>query len=182
MTKRIPLAVGIRQAISADISRMLDVLAACKLDLERKGIYQWTDEYPNAAYFEDKLAQSQLYVLEGEEGVAGAFVLDEYQIPEWSQATWVYEEGRYLVLHALFVHPEAQGGGMGKKVLNFCEETARAGDYDGLRFDVFTENETALAFYVKQGYSHRGDIILPFKPEGHQRYCCFEKIVSARLG
>ncbi|NUU62091.1 GNAT family N-acetyltransferase [Paenibacillus agri] len=174
--------VEIREAISEDLEQIEKILSACKRDLEQKGIYQWNDQYPNTAYFLEKLEHRELYVIEHEDEIAGSFVLDEHAMPEWEEVKWRFKQGRYLLLHALFINPLIQGKGLGNRVLDFFEETAVKGQYDGIRLDVFSKNEAALKFYTKRGFEHRGDVILPFKPVDNQIYACYEKILrTSRL-
>ncbi|RUT44679.1 GNAT family N-acetyltransferase [Paenibacillus anaericanus] len=167
----------IREAISEDLEQIEQILFECKRHLEQKGIYQWNDQYPNRAYFLEKLKHGELFVIEYESEIAGSFVVDENAMPEWGQVKWQYEKGRYLLLHALFINPLIQGKGLGNRVLDFLEDMAVKGQYDGIRLDVFSKNENALKFYVKRGFKHRGDIVLPFKPVDNQVYACYEKIL-----
>ena len=72
--------------------------------------------------------------------------------------TYVYEEGNKIkgfisiiqnnFIGALFVDNNSQGNGIGKKLLDFAKE-----DYKSLSLAVYKENEKALKFYLREGFS-----------------------------
>ena len=72
--------------------------------------------------------------------------------------TYVYEEGNKIkgfisiiqnnFIGALFVDNNIQGNGIGKKLLDFAKE-----EYNSLSLAVYKENEKALKFYLREGFS-----------------------------
>ena len=72
--------------------------------------------------------------------------------------TYVYEEGNKIkgfisiiqnnFIGALFVDNNSQGNGIGKKLLDFAKE-----EYKNLSLAVYKENEKALKFYLREGFS-----------------------------
>lgn len=72
--------------------------------------------------------------------------------------TYVYEEGNKIkgfisiiennFIGALFVDNNSQGNGIGKKLLDFAKE-----EYKSLSLAVYKENEKALKFYLREGFS-----------------------------
>ncbi|MEW9702685.1 GNAT family N-acetyltransferase [Paenibacillus sp. SI8] len=61
---------------------------------------------------------------------------------------------------------------MGKKLLIFAEEQARARGCTSIRLDAYTANPTALQMYERAGYSKVGLIRYPLRKEPYQ---CYEK-------
>lgn len=55
-------------------------------------------------------------------------------------------------LWRLYVSPEVQHGGVGRRLLAFAEEWAAAAGYDEAVIWAFQGNERAVAFYQRQGY------------------------------
>lgn len=54
-------------------------------------------------------------------------------------------DGSYIA--GLFVYPQAQGIGIGKKLLSACQDR-----YDSLALHVYCDNEKAVRFYDRNGF------------------------------
>lgn len=63
-----------------------------------------------------------------------------------------YPENDTLRLHKLYVHPEVQEKGLGKKLLSYAEEIAKELDLATLNLNVNRKNK-AVEFYKKEGFS-----------------------------
>ncbi|MEH7418801.1 GNAT family N-acetyltransferase [Neobacillus drentensis] len=159
-----------------DLKVVMDIFEDCKSYLNSRGILQWDEKYPNQEYFETALKGENLFVLKNEGQVLGAMVLDEWQTPEWETAQWTEVQGNPLILHSFCVHPSAQGGGYGGKMLQYAEVFAKEQGYPALRLDSFSGNEAAVGFYQKRGYTKTGIVKLKGKPRGHDLYHCYEKL------
>jgi ribosomal protein S18 acetylase RimI-like enzyme len=168
--------IQILRAKLIEINGITEMFEDCKSYLERRGILQWDETYPNQEYFETAFKGENLFVLKIDGQIKGAMVLDEWQTPEWSKANWTEVEGSPLILHSFCVHPSAQGGGYGGKMLQFAEDFTNSQGYPALRLDTFSGNEGAVKFYEKRGYRRVGEVDLNDKPEGHERYYCYEKL------
>jgi ribosomal protein S18 acetylase RimI-like enzyme len=164
------------RAEGGDISEVARMFEDCKAYLESRGILQWDDSYPNREYFELASSEENLFVLKDGGKILGAMVLDEWQTPEWASADWTEVEGNPLILHSFCVHPEAQGKGFGKKMLQFAEDFTKGQHYPALRLDSYSGNKSAVSFYEKRGYRKTGEVHLKGKPKGHEKYYCFEKL------
>jgi ribosomal protein S18 acetylase RimI-like enzyme len=167
------------QASAEEIGAIEALVKKCQEALTAQGILQWDDEYPDRAFFERTAAQGTLFVLTETDVVLGCVVLDEMQAWEWEAIEWLESGGPRLIVHALAVSPAAQGQGYGSALLGFCEARAREQGYTGLRLDAFSGNASALRFYARHGYSCQGEIELAFKPAGHRRYLCYEKLLTS---
>ena len=71
-------------------------------------------------------------------------------------ATGVPDENGYT-LGSLYVHPDRQGEGIGGKLLNRVETTARTDGYDTLDLVVMAENDAAVGFYEAVGFERVDD-------------------------
>ncbi len=160
------------------IEAVYDIIDQCRNELTARGILQWDAHYPNRVFFEKAVTDSTLFVLREDEAVTGIVVLDECQASEWNTVRWQKGTGAILVVHSLAVLPAAQGRGYGTALLGFCETFARKAGYARLRLDAYSGNAAALRFYERHGYTLQGEIELTFKPAGHRRYCCYEKLLT----
>ncbi len=167
--------MGFARATARQIDAVEELVNQCREDLAARQIFQWDASYPNRAYFEGALAAGSLFVLTDADRVTGVVVLDEGQASEWSAVDWQETEGPILVVHSFAVLLSSQGKGYGATMISCCEAFARDAGYKSMRLDAFSENESALRFYERNGYSFQGEIELAFKPAGHQRYYCYEK-------
>lgn len=169
---------AIRIGTNKDLQEVFDIFSRCKTDLDKKGIYQWDENYPNVEYFADKILKEELYILESAEKVLGAFVMDESQPEEWERINWQKKEEKFLVLHSVFLEPEHQGSGYGKTILSFAEDFANRAGYRTIRLDAFSKNMNSVMFYDKNGYIKRGEVTFTSKPINNQVYYCFEKVLK----
>jgi ribosomal protein S18 acetylase RimI-like enzyme len=160
-----------------DLDRIEQLYNDCINELNRRGIFQWDYRYPNTEFYISSINNKDQYIFLDDEILVGSVVLNETQSDEWSTVSWNYEDEETLVIHALAINPKHQGKGYGQKVLDLCHEYAIENNYKVIRLDVFTENPTALHLYEKNGYKRVGAVTFDIKPEGHQLYYCYEKLL-----
>lgn len=67
-----------------------------------------------------------------------------------------YESKPQLMIHKIYLLPEAQGLGIGKKIFDYLTEIARINEQKSLRLKVFYRNDKAAAFYQKYGFTNAG--------------------------
>ncbi|SEM97165.1 Acetyltransferase (GNAT) family protein [Mesobacillus persicus] len=169
-------AAEIVKANYDEVPVITEMFEDCKAYLESRGILQWDDQYPSQEYFEKKFAGENLFVLKRNGEIQGAMVLDEWQTPEWESADWTVVKGNPLILHSFCVHPSTQGLGYGGQMLQFAEDFTIEQGYPALRLDTYAGNMSAVRFYEKRGYKRTGEVELTGKPEGHEKYYCYEKL------
>ncbi|MFD7875298.1 GNAT family N-acetyltransferase [Streptomyces sp. NPDC059766] len=101
---------GIRQAVAADVPAVRAVTdAAYQRYIERIGVVPQPMEADHAA----NVAAGRVFVTggPGTAGVAGLVVLETHE--------------DHLFLDSIAVHPDAQGGGVGRRLLEFVDARAR---------------------------------------------------------
>lgn len=160
---------------AADVEGCCAVITECRSALQARGLFQWDEQYPSRAFFEEASVLGNLLALFGGPIVRGVAVLDGTQPPEWSSAAWQYGHAPFLVIHAFAVSPSLQARGHGTLLLAYCEQVAAARGAHSIRIDSFPENAAACRFWERHGYRFRGEVRFASKPAGHQRYHCYEK-------
>jgi ribosomal protein S18 acetylase RimI-like enzyme len=87
---------------------------------------------------------------------AGARLLVMVQGGRVIASAWLTDDARRLYVHHVAVHPEAQGQGYSKSLMDEAVKTAEA---RGLRMklEVHAANERAIALYRKYGFEDIGD-------------------------
>jgi ribosomal protein S18 acetylase RimI-like enzyme len=150
----------------------------CKQDLLKKHIYQWGDwgnNYPGTDFLKKSIQAGELYIMQINNELVGAVVLNEKQSPEWNGIAWSEPAGKSLVIHALVIDPKHQNKGFGKKLLLHCEAHARRHNYNSIRLDAFKKNDISNRMYQKYGYKNMGVVLFDSKPEDNKEYYCYEK-------
>jgi GNAT superfamily N-acetyltransferase len=169
--------VLIRRAHADDLPRLLELLRACVSQMQRGGIDQWDEVYPSKATLRADVAAGSLFVaaVPGHP-VAGAFVVDQRQEPEYGAVAWrlIHAGAPVAVVHRLMVHPDLRRRGLGRHLMTFAEITARRMGCGAMRLDTFTGNAPSLRLYQTLGYEDVGQV--RFR-KGVFR--CFEKPLDA---
>ncbi len=161
----------VRLATEDDLTAVGRLLNACVAAMRQAGIDQWDEIYPTEAILLSDIRAGTMHLASDRQGtLVGTVVLNEVQIPEWSQVAWTFTDGPILVVHRLMVAPTEQGHGAGRSLMEFTETWARANGYRAIRLDAFTANPRALRLYGGLAYRDAGVAMLRKGP-----FRCFEK-------
>lgn len=164
------------RAQQKDLDKINTLYMNCINDLNRKKIFQWDEKYPNKQTFETSISNQQLFIFEEDKMLIGAVILNEIQAEEWQAMPWK-SNGSILAIHALAINCMVQSRGYGQKVLDECEIYGIQNGYNVMRLDAFSENIAAINLYEKNLYQRVGEVVFNYKPKGHQRYYCYEKLL-----
>jgi ribosomal protein S18 acetylase RimI-like enzyme len=151
----------------------------CKIDMIKRNIVQWGDwgdNYPGKAFVDAAIRKNELHLMNDNDAIIGAVVLNEEQSGEWQAIPWSDANGKALVIHALVIDPVFQNKGYGKKLLTYCEQYAHGHYYMCIRLDAFTKNDASNRLYIGFGYKNKGIVRFDSKPEGNEEYYCYEKV------
>ncbi|NRF90172.1 GNAT family N-acetyltransferase [Paenibacillus frigoriresistens] len=159
---------------SNDKSGVMSLFRSVTQDLKRKGIHQWDRFYPNGIVIGRDLRNKNLFGISMDAQIVAVVVLDTKQSAKYSALQWSDTQGKSACIHRLAVHPEYQGRGLGKQLLQFAENLAGQQGNSSIRLDVYTGNRGALSMYSRAGYHQVGEIKFPFR---EVPYMCFEKIL-----
>ena len=118
--------------------------------------------YPSEQFVREMTEAGCLFVCRIDGQIAAAFALNadpqnEYKKVNFSKSL---SQGEYLVIHALAVATELQGRGIGKQIVRFCIDYARARGYKAIRLDVVPDNYPAKKLYEQCGFVYLGDVDL----------------------
>lgn len=91
--------------------------------------------------------------------VVGAFILNDDPQGDYSAGDWSRElkDGKFMVIHALASDPEIYHSGIGRKMVEYCIETAKKQGYGAIRLDVVPTNTPARHLYEKMGFRFAGE-------------------------
>ena len=165
----------IRQSKILEIPDILRITNACANTMTSQGILQWNAHYPNRETFLRDLERKELFVCEEDTGIVGVVVVSEFKDVEYESVEWLTPDGGNVYIHRLAVHPEYQGLGYARKLMDFAETMAREKDAISVRLDTFSQNKRNQRFYEQRGYVRLGDIFFPM--QSPHPFHCYELIL-----
>lgn len=166
----------LRKATEKDFSAVCALYQEVNAGMKATGLAQWQwGEYPNEAIVREDIAKGDLYVMDGEDGLACVVAVNQSYEDEYKAVNWLFGVTPGM-FHRLAIAPSAQGKGLGKRLLAEIEAMLLTAGCDCLRIDTYSANERAMRLYggngMRQaGHVHHGDLPLPF--------ICFEKPLTA---
>ena len=125
--------------------------------------------------FEADLLRNELYVYLYREQLVGCVVMTALMDPEYAEITWLTPNDNNLYIHRLAVHPQYQGRGIAKALMDEMELLARQNGAVSMRLDTFSQNKRNQRFYENRGYVKLGDIYLP--GQSAQPFHCYELLL-----
>ncbi len=155
-----------------EVDELFQIYLNGKSELEKNGIYQWTDSYPTRSIIENDLEKGVLFVLRNDKVIIGAINISEEQEPEYETINWEFDNSKILVIHRLVIDPKYQGKGYARKLMDFAEIFASENNYSSIRLDAYCQNKRAIDFYEKRRYFIRGNVNFPKR---EYPFRCMEK-------
>ena len=154
-------SLKIEKAYISDLEDLFQIYLNGKNELEKNGIYQWTDSYPTISIIENDIRKGELFTLKNESKLIGAITINEDQEKEYQIIPWKYDDTKVLVIHRLVVDPKHQKQGYAHKMMDFAEDFAIQNDYTSIRLDAYSQHEKVIEFYKKRNYVVRGNVYFP---------------------
>lgn len=169
----------IRKATAADLPQIGEIYEAI-FDKEDQGpVYtNWLrGTYPTVDSARQVLEAGTLYVGEENGVLWGVVNLNGVQLPEYDQIPWTIpaEREEVGVIHTLCIHPAQSGKGLAKRMVAFCEETARAQGKTVIRLDTWEGNAPTNHLYPSIGYGFAGSTEFFFQGYIREILNCYEK-------
>jgi ribosomal protein S18 acetylase RimI-like enzyme len=137
----------IEKGTLSDLNELFQIYLKGKNELEKNGIYQWTDNYPTRSIIESDLKKGVLFVLRSNERIIGAINISEEQEIEYQTVSWEFNDSKILVIHRLVIDPKYQRKGYAKRLMDFAEKFANENNYSSIRLDAYSHNKRVIDFY-----------------------------------
>jgi ribosomal protein S18 acetylase RimI-like enzyme len=165
----------LNKAAGTDLEAVMSIIRDCVADMERRGIFQWNQYYPDETIIKTDIEKGTGLIYKSGGEPAAYLSLDGEQPPEYGGLAWQTRGERVLVVHRLCVRPCFQGRGVASGILQYVEDYAAGQCYDCIRLDAYSCNAAALRLYGGSGYRRVGQVYFPHR---EQPFYCFEKAVS----
>lgn len=160
----------IRKAVREDLEKIIGITQSCARHMIGQGIFQWNEQYPSLAAFEKDLENEELYVIEEDDEVKGAIVISTRIDDIYAPIHWIAETALNGYLHRLCVHPDSQGKGYARRLLDFAEDLLKSYGCLSVRLDTFSKNLRNQRLYEARGYKKREDVYFLYKSP-HPFHC-----------
>lgn len=144
-----------------DIPSILELLQACALDMNTRGIHQWDEFYPNREVVESDVENESIFMVKAGQEIAGVITFDQNQSEEYKTIAWRYNEPGILVIHRLAVRPKHQKQGIAQKLMDYATECGVRENCHSIRLDTYSGNEQAVNFYKRRGFDLCGEVFFP---------------------
>ena len=133
------------------IEEVFSVFSAAILNMEKQGIHQWDEIYPDKAIIADDISKKFMYTGMIGGKIAVCFALSEEYDEEYKNGKWQWPESKFCVIHRLCVSPDFQNQGIAVETLKYIEKLCKSQGYDSIRLDCFTENPYSRKLYDTAG-------------------------------
>ena len=165
----------ISQASVNDLPDIMTMIKACIKNMNENGITQWNEQYPPRKIFLQDIENKSLFKFAINSNLVGIIVLSPVQDEEYEDIAWNDQNGKYLVVHRMAVHPNWQRRGIASKLLDFAEKFAKEQRYTSIRIDTFSKNPRTLSLFSKRNFERKaGEIHFP---ENIEPYYCYELLL-----
>jgi ribosomal protein S18 acetylase RimI-like enzyme len=169
----------IQQAKLSQIERIMALTKACGKKMASEGIFQWNETYPNSEAFQKDIKRDELYVFISEavpvgrrETILGCIVISTEMDEVYKTVNWLTETSNHYYIHRLAVHPDHQGKGIAREMMDFAENLAVKNKMASIRLDTFSKNLRNQKFYKNRRYQRLGSIY--FKEQSEFPFYCYE--------
>ena len=143
-------------ADEAQTDQIYNMFLAAVSEMDRNGINQWDNIYPDKDIIVNDVLSGQMYVGTLNGIIVSAFVINIECDVEYNNGSWCFPNARYKIVHRLCVNPLYQNKGIGSQTMVYIENFLKAQGIEAIRLDAFTQNPYALKLYEKLEYKKVG--------------------------
>lgn len=164
----------IEPAKISEIPEILHLTRACARAMISNNIYQWNEHYPSQEAFKKDIERKELYVLKQENTLIGTVVISTLMDPEYYPVQWLTPSNNNFYIHRLAVHPDYQGKGRARQLMDYAEAFAKTKKATSIRLDTFSKNLRNQRFYEARGYQKLSAIYFP--KQSKDPFYCYELV------
>ena len=158
-------------AMPADFAAVCALYQTVCADMLAHGLHQWHwGQYPNEGLVRASLEAGTLYVVREGDRLLCAVTVDDFFEPEYAAVNWHcgVNPGTF---HRVAISPDAQGRGLGRRVMTEIIALLREKGYDALHADTLCDNVKALTLYKSLGMTEAGRVYYPGEADGKPFIC-----------
>lgn len=140
----------------------------------QKGIYPIGEDAVLA------VEEETLFVACEDGQIAGTVILNQRQEQGYETIDWKVglDSPEVLVVHTLVVHPRFRSRGIGKGIMGFSLDYAKARGMKAVRLDVYEKNVPAIGLYERMGFRYMGMADLGYRQYGLDNFRLYQYLVE----
>lgn len=160
----------ILQAAPIDLIDVMYLTKVCVSDMNYKGQKHWNNAYPGTDFLVESIKNKNLFIYKDLGVAKGMVVLSSNEPEEYKDIEWKGKKEGILFLHFLTVHPNWQGEGIAKRLIEFAESYAKDNSFSTMRVDVFSGVDGAEKLCVGMGFNQAGQFHSKFQQTPYFAY------------
>lgn len=162
----------IRILTKKDADAALEIVKGVTIKMIEMGIDQWDEQYPTLNDIHIDISKKDAFGFFSNDQLTGYVIFNHDFDLEYNAINWLNKNNDFLVMHRLSVHPNFQGKGIAKQLIQFGETLVVQNNLSSLRFDAFTKNTISNTLYEKIGYKNLGTVTFR-----KGLFNCYEKLL-----
>jgi GNAT superfamily N-acetyltransferase len=159
--------LAVTEAKAGEVGIVLEILNEAADWLRLKGINQWQSRYFTRAFLLEGIGNGEVYLARLDNRIVGTISL------QWSDPLWWGDtpvDAGYF--HRLAVKRDNAAKGLGRALVEWAENRAKAAGKSFLRLNCQFDNPRLRRYYEDMGFAYRGEATLP---DGSFRSALYEK-------
>ncbi len=149
-----------RLAVKNDIKEIHQLFRSVVDKMKKEGKKNWNDKYPSESVIKKDISYFRLFKYIEDRKIIGVASMMMRQPDVYKSVNWNAEDDGSLMVKRLAIHPEHEGKGIGKSIMENLEGIAKNKEYTSIRLDVYEHNADVIQFYKSIGYSETGKVKL----------------------
>jgi len=155
------LDLKLRRAKENDLVAVMAVYLACVQLMNKNGLFNWNENYPNTKSISLDTANQELYLAEYDKKIVGAITLKKGQPKEYINQLQLNANDHCFTIKRLAVHPQFQNKGYANQLMDFAEQKAVSSKIEYIRLDAYINSHKVIQLYRKRNYKELGLVQLP---------------------
>ncbi|MDO5444809.1 MAG: GNAT family N-acetyltransferase [Eubacteriales bacterium] len=171
----------LRKAKNEEFDRIRDFYWNLIDDMkDRKDTVGWKKGiYPTEQFIRESIEDGNLYIIDGENGIIASVIINSLWNEGYDGLPWSVDCPRdnILVPHALAVKADAQGNGIGKRVVQDIIDIAKNENKKTIRLDILDGNIAAERLYTGMGFQYVQSKNMFYEDTGWTSFSMYELIL-----
>ncbi len=166
---------------SAEIDRVMEIIAEAQSAIKQLGIDQWQDGYPQKEIMENDISENALWgaYVDGRLAAVSAIFTGDEPIYANIDGAWI-TQGPYVTVHRMAAADEARGRGAALRLMEKAAEIGENTDCASIRIDTHLGNVVMRRFLEKQRFEMCGIVDYTGLTEGDPLRVAYEKCLKEK--
>ncbi len=164
--------MDIIKAKATDLVEILFLLKVCTRDMNSRGLRHWSSTFPSSDEINHDLQQGSIYLVKDKGVCKGMINLHNTEPEDYSQMNLSADNSKPLFVYCMAVHPNWQGQGIAKMMIDFVQKLAKENGFTSIRLDIYKSSLDARQFCENLSFREIGSFQANFQ---RIPYVCYEK-------